>query len=505
MKKEAEEYYIQKMKKMKDADLRFFERPDIDAVNIQTIKTVHFIGICGTAMGSLAGLFKEAGFTVSGSDISCYSPMDTLIKEMDIQLNQGFKEEYVRNSDLVVIGNAWGPENVEIAYARENNLLQMSMPEAIQRFFLKNKSSIVVVGTHGKTTTSGMLAHVFISAGLDPGFIIGGIMSNSNKNFRLGGEKSDHFILEGDEYDTVYFDKSPKFLNYSPTSSIITSVEFDHVDIYKDMEEYQQAFTFFVKELKGTDTLFLYGDDKNVRMLATKTSAKTKFYGLKDNNDITARNIVTTKKGQTFTLIIDKKAVGEIFVPLFGSYNLLNTLAVSAMSLSEGISMDGLIKGLKTFQGMKRRQEIRGKINDVVVIDDFAHHPTAVKETIKGMKERFSERRIIALFEPRSITSRKKIFEKDYGQAFDEADYVFLHIPSIRDHDDKEDFIDGSRVAQSITNRGPKACSYAETDDLLEDVLKILRPFDVVLIMSNGSFDNIHVRLLHALKDTPLA
>lgn len=373
----------------------------------------------------------------------------------------------------------------------------LSLPEALRMFFIDGRRSLVVAGTHGKTTTTALLAHVFSSAGLDPSYLVGGIMQNYKESFHLG--KGKYFIIEGDEYDTAYFDKSPKFLHYSPTSAVITSLEFDHADIYTDMTDYTQAFSFLVESIPEEGNLFLWGDDKNLRTLGNQSKGQVTYYGLGEENDITAKEVNILPKGQEFSLYFKDKNLGNFFVPLHGNHNLLNTLAVCGMSLAENIPLDSLRRGLETFEGIKRRQEIVGEVGGVTVIDDFAHHPTAVRETIKAVKEKFPSQRLVVFFEPRSNTSRRKIFEQEYSKAFDGAEEVYLSVPPFRHNDRREDFIDSSKMAEDISRRGPKAFVFDNAESLLESALLNIKKGDIVLIMSNGSFDDIHQKLLKAL------
>jgi len=502
MDKQARSYYDTKLDAFSDKAERVFERvvPDISK-----IKKVHLVGICGTAMGSLGGLLAAAGYKVSGSDEACYPPMSDLIKELGLEFKEGYKAEHVTGADLVVVGNASKPSNPEAAYAKEQGLPMLSLPEAIRLFFIGGinpKKSLVVAGTHGKTTTTGMLAHVFQHAGTDPSYMVGGVMQNYAQSFRLG--KGSHFIIEGDEYDTAYFDKSPKFLHYVPTCAIITSLEFDHIDIYKNMEEYTQAFTFLAEELPPDGALFLCGDDPAVRALASAAECPVYFYGIGERNDITARNITIHAEGQEFDLVMNGEAMGVMELPLSGKHNLQNALAVCGLALQQGISIEDLKAGLRTFRGMKRRQEIIGDVGGVVVIDDFAHHPTAVRETIKAIREKYPDRRLITAFEPRSNTSRRKVFEAEYGRAFDEADVVCLSIPPFRHNDKKEDFIDADHVVALINQKSMdgsiKAGHFPNADELLSKLVSRLLSGDVVLVMSNGSFDGLNQKLLAALQ-----
>ncbi|MFB3131417.1 MAG: UDP-N-acetylmuramate--L-alanine ligase, partial [Rhodothermales bacterium] len=387
---------MKKLTDFPDAHLRIFERPPVP----DAIDEVYLIGICGTGMGSLAGLFQQAGYRVRGSDQAAYPPMSTRLAEMGIPILEGFDPAHLDPApDLVIVGNACIPTHVEAAYAREQRLVQQSFPEALGHFFLRDRRSLVVAGTHGKTTTTGMLVHVLREAGLDPGFLVGGVMTNGNVSYNAGS--GPHFVVEGDEYDSAYFDKRPKFMHYRPTSAIVTSMEFDHADIYDDWDDYRDAFHTFTRLVPSDGLLVLCGDDANVRALADHTDARIRFYGLHTAADVTARNAEPAHDGQRFSLIADGADRGEIFLPMIGRHNLLNALAVCTVALDEGLTPEQIAQGFGTFWGMKRRQEVRGEAGGVLVVDDFAHHPTAVHETIRAVGERWPERRVVAVFEPR--------------------------------------------------------------------------------------------------------
>ncbi len=488
---------MKKLTDFADAALRIFNKPPVPAPD--QIRTVHLIGICGTGMGSLAGLFREAGYEVRGSDQAAYPPMSTRLAEMGITVLEGYAAAHLDPApDLVIVGNACTPTHEEAAYARTHGLVQQSFPEALHHFFLQGRRPLVVAGTHGKTTTTGMLVHVLREAGLDPGFLVGGVMTRTNSSYAVGTGR--HFVVEGDEYDSAYFDKRPKFLHYRPTSAIVTSMEFDHADIYADWNEYQQVFRTLVGGMPSTGLLVLNGDDAAVRALADDTYARVRFFGLDATHaDITATEVHTVSGGQTFQLTVQGEALATIALPMSGRHNLLNALAVCALALDEGLTPQQIADGFATFQGMKRRQEVRGEAGGVLVIDDFAHHPTAVRETIRAVQARWPERRVVAIFEPRSNSSRRKIFEQPYSEAFDDAALAFLSAPPFRHNDDASTFMNTEAVVQHISARGISAHLCPNADELLVLLLDHLRPGDVALLMSNGSFGGLHQRLLEAL------
>lgn len=491
MRPEARQYYDKKLEALPDAQDRLFAR--VIPADISGVKKIHLSGVCGTAMGSLATLLAKKGYQLSGSDEGCYPPMDKIIRDLGIEFREGFKKEHVHDADVVIVGNICRANNPEAEEARSLSKPTLSLPEAIEKFFIADKKSLVVCGTHGKTTTTALLSHVFISAGKKPGYMIGGVLQGEEQNAEVG--EGAHFIIEGDEYDTSYFDKSPKFLHYKPHTAIITSVEFDHVDIYSDLEEYTRAFRFLAREILPEGSLVLCGDREDVRALSEQTQGKVILYGLEGGNDVTARDVEVSEKGQAFSLVIKEKDHGQFFIPLSGNHNLLNALAVCATALSEGITEDELREGLKTFRGVKRRQEIVAEVGGITILDDFAHHPTAVRETISAIKEKFRGRRLVAFFEPRSATSRRKLFENDYGHAFGLADLVFISTPILRDVDAKMEMLDPLKVVGMINEGNKKAYAVKNAEELLGLCVPLLQKGDVVLIMSNGAFDGIHAKL----------
>ncbi len=490
---------MRKLSDYPDADLRIFERPG--PPDAERLCDVYMIGICGTGMGSLAGLFKEAGYLVSGSDNAAYPPMSVRLAEMGVRVHEGFDACHLDPAPgLVVVGNACIPTHPEAAEARTLQLPQVSFPEALGRYFIRDRSSLVVAGTHGKTTATSLLVHVFQTAGVDPGYLVGGVINKDGRSYAVG--QDDYFIVEGDEYDSAYFDKRPKFLHYGPSSAIVTSVEFDHADIYESQEDYLEAFAEFVLLVPEDGLLALNADDQRAAGLAAVAQSRIRTYGMEAHGvNITADEIVTTTTGQKFSLVVDGEAVGDIELSMSGRHTLLNSLGVCAIALDEGLPLPAIAEGLRSFGGIQRRQQIRGEADGVVVVDDFAHHPTAVKATIQAIRERWGDRRIIAIFEPRSNSSRRKIFEEGYSLAFGDADAVYLSSPPFRHNDDPSDFMDIEAVLDRIRAQGKQANSASGADELLQPVLDFLRPGDIALVMSNGGFGNIHERLLVHLAD----
>lgn len=480
-----------------DAHLRIFSRAVVPAT--ETIHSVHLVGICGTGMGSLAGLFHEMGFQVQGSDAATWPPMSTRLAENGIPVIEGFSAaNLVPHPDLTIIGNACVPTHPEATYAREQGLVQMSFPEALGHFFIDTRRSLVVAGTHGKSTTTALLVHVFREAGLDPGYLVGGVLGGGIESQAVGS--GNHFIVEGDEYDSAYFDKQPKFMHYRPTSAIVTSVEFDHADIYSSLADVHQAFQSFADLV--ADRLFVCADDP---LAGGLTHPRKVTYGLILGAEYQAKDIQTDEMGSRFTLVHAGKNLAQLAFPMHGRHNLQNALAVCAIALSEGVDIDVLKRAMGSFQGIQRRQQVRGNVAGITVVDDFAHHPTAVRATIQATREKWPTSRVLAVFEPRSNSSRRKTFERAYTEAFLGADAAFLSAPPFRHNDSAEDFIDISVILNELEDKGVSAYVGDGADALLPLILQETRKGDVILVMSNGGFGGIHQRILDALgaQETP--
>ncbi len=449
-------------------------------------------------MGSLAGLFRAAGYEVSGSDANAYPPMSTRLRDAGIQLFEGYRASNMDHKpDLVVVGNACTPQHAEATRARDEGMAQLSFPEAFAEFFIRDRRSMVVAGTHGKTTTSGLLAHTFSSAGLDPTYLVGGVLCNGDTSFHVGGGQ--HCIVEGDEYDSAYFDKRPKFMLYRPDVAVVTSMEFDHADIYDDWEDYQNAFRRFVRLLPESGRLVLNTDSEPVARLAKHTRAPVTTYGLVGNPDVRAREIVVDAAGVSFDLVDRGVVVSRMTLPATGRHNLANALSVAAVGLSEGLEPDAIRDAFAAFRGLKRRQEIIGDISGVLVLDDFAHHPTAVSVTIAGVRERWPTRRLIAVFEPRSNSSRRKVFEQQYVNAFKEAHQAVIAEPPFRHNDRPDDFMDIGAICTSLRAAGVGTHSAPNQAELRHYLADEMQPGDIVLIMSNGGFGGLHEWVLSEL------
>ncbi|MFH1139109.1 MAG: UDP-N-acetylmuramate:L-alanyl-gamma-D-glutamyl-meso-diaminopimelate ligase [Pseudomonadota bacterium] len=464
----------------------------------QVLGTIHLMGVCGTAMGSLAGMLKELGFQVSGSDQNVYPPMSDFLAAQGIPVAPGFSPRNLDfRPDLVIVGNVVTRQNPEVPRLKELGLPYLSLPQALRHFFLKGKKPVVAAGTHGKTTTSSLTAWLLDSVGLDPGFMIGGLVGNYGRNFRLG--RGEWFVVEGDEYDTAFFDKVPKFVHYAPFLGILTSVEFDHADIYSDLDAVKDAFRRFVELIPAEGLLLACGDDPLVRELAGRASCRVVFYGRGRDNQWRAEKLRPDGRRVYFRAVSPQGRTHDLFSPLPGEHNVLNTLAAAAALDFIGASPETLTPGLETFQGVRRRQEVRGVVGGVTVIDDFAHHPTAVRKTIAAIQGAYPGSRLAAIFEPRTNTSRRRFFQKEYAESFAGADVVWIKPPSDLSKVPEDERFSCSKLVDDLGGKGYDARLCLEADLLLNDLLRELRPGDVALIMSNGGFDNIHQRLLDGL------
>jgi UDP-N-acetylmuramate: L-alanyl-gamma-D-glutamyl-meso-diaminopimelate ligase len=490
MKKAAGQYYLEKREALSDATDRMVVTPDID---IGSIKKIHLTGICGKAMASLAGLLVAAGYTVTGSDSAWNPPMSTVLEHIGIGF-QPFDAKNLNDIDLVVIGNASAPSNIEAVAARERNVPQISSAEAYALFFIQQSRSIVITGTHGKTTTSSLATHVFVESGKKTNALIGGVLRNSGESYNYA-QAAQYSVVEGDEYDTAYFDKAPKFLHYRPTIGVITSIEFDHVDIYRDMEDYLAAFVFFAQEIPVTGYLLISESVKEAyrENITSLCESPVYTYGFSNTCEIRGENLTIDQQrgGQVFDITVQGKSYKDFFIPMFGSYNAENAISVAGIALIEGISEHIIKKSLATFKGAEQRQEILFNRNDIIVIDDFAHHPTAVAVTTQGIRDQYPDKRIIALFEPRSVTSRRKDFEIPYSTAFDAVDIAIIAKPPVKSVDDQNNMMDTEKVVSLIKERITDAMAFPHAVDIFEEVKKIIAPGDVIIIMSNGHFDGL--------------
>jgi len=473
---------------------------DVDA---RAVKRVHLVGVGGTGMGSFAGMLKSAGYEVTGSDENLYPPMSDMLKAWGISAMTPYRPENLdaAKPDLVIIGNVIRRINPEAAEVRVRRLPQMSFPGALGSLFLAGRHSVVVAGTHGKTTTSSLMAHLLVEAGQDPSFLVGGVTQNYAGNYRVG--RGAHFVVEGDEYDTAYFDKGPKFLHYRPQTVILTSVELDHADIYRDLAHYESSFQKLVALVPPLGCIAVSVAYPNAVQLAKAGQAKVVTYGAASgaHAHYTQRDVTYSAQGTSFEVMERGTCLGRVEFPMAGAHNVENALGTVAAGRALGLSFEALAKGLASFRGVKRRQEVRGEPRGVLVVDDFAHHPTAVRETIAAVRHRYPERRLWAVFEPRSNTSRRNIHQEDYAHAFTGAARASLKTPEKHDKVPAGEELDVPRLAKALEGQGIATDYAPDVESLVQRVAAEARSGDVVLAMSNGAFGGFVDKVLRALGD----
>ncbi len=449
-------------------------------------------------MGALAGMLKSSGYKVSGSDQHVYPPMSDFLATMDIPVWTGYCPENLDPApDLVVVGNVITAKNPEAGALAKLKIPYVSLPQALAEKFIGSRKSLVVCGTHGKTTTSSLLATMLNGAGLDTGFMIGGLVQAFGRNYHLGD--SDYFVVEGDEYDTAFFDKGPKFLHYRPHIVILTSVEFDHADIYADLEAVKKSFARLVGIMPADGCIVACFDDPVVREIVIGASCRILSYGASKEYDWSLADTAVGPERTSFSVSRAGMDYGRFTSVMPGYHNALNSLAVIAVFDLLGIPARVTAGELGRFQGVRRRQEVRGRVNAITVIDDFAHHPTAVRETLAALAAAYRGHRLVAVFEPRTNSSRRRIFQNDYVPVFDRADEVIIREPDKLPGLAEKEMFSAALLAADLRARGLAASFFPGTDEILGYLLRTLSPGDVVVIMSNGGFDNIHVRLLAGL------
>lgn len=453
----------------------------------------HFLGICGTAMGSVAAALRERGFTVTGSDENIYPPMSTFLESKGIALNQGYRPENIpAEAEIIVIGNAIVRGNPEVEAVLNRRLYYASLPEVLKEFFLRGRHNLVVTGTHGKTTTTALLAWIMTAAKLDPGYVIGGIPKNLGQGARFNDSK--YFVIEGDEYDSAFFDKRSKFVHYLPELLIVNNIEFDHADIFRDLEEIKLSFRRLLNIVPQNGMVLLNGDDPSCVEVARDCLAQILEIGFSPNCAQQIRDVAYSATGSRFTLGND-----EFEVPLIGEFNVRNTAMAISAARFYGISLDKIRKALARFQGIARRQEVRGEAGGVKVIDDFGHHPTAIRETLRALRHRYPGCRLWAIFEPRSNTTRRAVFQQDLPDALKLADGIFISQVARLDQIPEADRLDPEAVVAAIAESGRPAFYEPDVAHIVDRLVPLLKAQDVVAIFSNGGFDGIHGKLLARL------
>ncbi|MCP3065407.1 UDP-N-acetylmuramate:L-alanyl-gamma-D-glutamyl-meso-diaminopimelate ligase [Myxococcus sp. K38C18041901] len=475
----------------------------LDTLEPGSVRRVHLVGVAGTGMGSFAGMLKAAGYEVTGSDENVYPPMSDMLKAWGIPAASPYRPENLdtANPDLVIIGNVIRRVNPEATAVRERGLKQMSFPAALGSLFLERSHSIVVAGTHGKTTTSSLMAHVLVEAGKDPSFLVGGVTQNYAGNYRVG--KGAHFVVEGDEYDTAYWDKGSKFLHYRPRTAILTSVEFDHADIFRDLPHYEATFEKFVRLIPEDGQLVVCAAYPNaVKLSREGCKGRVVTYIAKEgaDADYVPKGVTFGPEGARFDVVERGTVLGTVTLPMGGLHNVENALSVIAAARGLGLSFDEIASGLATFRGVKRRQEPRGEPGGVLVVDDFAHHPTAVRETIAAIHHRYPTRRLWAIFEPRSNTSRRNIHQEDYAHAFTGAARASLKVPERHDKVPVGEELDVRKLVADLQAQGLAAEGSTDVQAMVDLVARESQPGDILLVMSNGAFGGFIEKLLATLK-----
>ncbi len=464
-------------------------------------KRVHLIGVCGTAMGTLAAMLKRSGFEVQGSDQDVYPPMSDFLAAEGITVLSGYRPEHVAGPlDLVVVGNAISRGNPELETVLDTKLRYCSLPEAVRDAFLWSARSIVVAGTHGKTTTTALTGWLLTSAGLDPSVLVGGIARNfgdGGASYRLGG--GEDFVIEGDEYDSAYFDKTAKFLKYLPDIAIVNNIEFDHADIYADLADVVRAFRRLVTLIPRSGLLLVGADSPDARELTASAPSRVQTFGISEGVEWQAYDLEAAGGGTRFKLRRGGVQFGAFEVPLVGAYNVRNATAAIAVAHERGVQVAQIAEGLRSFAGVKRRLEVVGTVNGVTVYDDFAHHPTAVAETLAGLRASDARSRIWAVFEPRSASSCRRVFQSDFAQAFGAADEVLI-APVFRSKLPESERLSVPDLVQDLQRQGRSVRETRSLDWMVATIAREHRPGDLVVLMSNGGFGGIHQKLLQALR-----
>jgi UDP-N-acetylmuramate: L-alanyl-gamma-D-glutamyl-meso-diaminopimelate ligase len=462
-------------------------------------KHIHLIGICGTAMASLAGMLKQRSFRVTGSDAAAYPPMSDFLAALDIPVAQPFAlQNLAPPPDLVVVGNAISRGNVELEHILDARIPFCSLPQILHDEFLRGQEVLVVAGTHGKTTTTSMLAWIFHSAGRQPSFLIGGIAENFGSSFRLGQGK--HFILEGDEYDTAFFDKGPKFLHYFPNAAILTSVEFDHADIYKDLEAVETAFQRLVNLVPRGGRIVALDSGESIERCLGRAFCPVERYGPGTTAAWRVVNLRLEPTRTCWSLLHRAQPWADLEFSLAGEYNVMNATAAAALAAGYGISKEEIAAALKTFKSVKRRLEVRAQVNGITIIDDFAHHPTAIAGTLTALRSRYPNARLWAVLEPRSNTLRRNLLQSELARSLALADEVVVANVFKSDSIPERERLDLAALAAQIQKHGRRARIVPEVDGIVQLVAPEMRPGDVVAILSNGGFGGIYEKLPQRLQ-----
>ncbi|MFZ0917608.1 MAG: UDP-N-acetylmuramate:L-alanyl-gamma-D-glutamyl-meso-diaminopimelate ligase [Candidatus Udaeobacter sp.] len=458
-------------------------------------KKFHFLGICGTAMASVAAALQERGFKVTGSDENVYPPMSNFLQEKGITAKEGYHAENIpADADVVVIGNAMRRGNLEVEAVLNRKLFYLSLPEVLKNYFLRGRHNLVVTGTHGKTTTTALLAWIMERVGRNPGYLIAGLPKNFGQGARLNDSK--YFVIEGDEYDTAFFDKRSKFIHYLPELLIVNNIEFDHADIFKDLDDIKVSFRRLLNIVPQNGMVLLNGDDPNCVEVAKDCLAQIVEVGFSKNCAQRIREVTSSSEGSSFRL-------GEetFEIPLIGEFNVRNAAMAVMAARFYDVPVAGINSALKSFAGVARRLEVRGEVRGVKVIDDFGHHPTAVAQTLEALRHSYRGQRLWAVFEPRSNTTRRAVFQEQLPEAFKFADGVFISQVARLEQIPENERLKPERVVAAIARDGRCAFYERNADAIVDRIVPMLRPKDVVVVFSNGGFDNIHEKLLTRLRE----
>ena len=466
--------------------------------SVEKVRKIHFIGICGTAMASLAAMLQDRGYEVSGSDESVYPPMSDFLARKKIRVIEGYN---IRNlnpePDLAVVGNALSRGNPEIEYLLNFRIPYTSLPEAVKTFFLKDRMPVVVTGTHGKSTTTAMIAWGLHSAGLCPDFLIGGLAENFDSSYGLGGGR--HFVIEGDEYDSAFFDKGPKFMHYLPHVAVLGNVEFDHADIYPTLDSLRLQFSRFVNLIPERGFLAVGGDSPIAAELARKVFCMKETFGLHPDNDWSVREVETGEGTVAFDALYRRKLFRRMKLGMIGAYSIRNALAATAVLHRLGLAEDDIREALESFRGVRRRLQLLAEVRGIRIYEDFAHHPTAVQETLEAIRTAFRPGRLWAIYEPRSATSRRNVFQHEITEALAVADCVAIPDLYRPERVPESERLDLARVMDDLRRRGRDAWNLKDAAGIIQKVCEEAKPGDFVLIMSNGGFGGIFEKLPAAL------
>ena len=453
---------------------------------------IYFIGICGSAMGNAALMMRELGHDVLGSDDNIYPPMSLLLAERGITILPGYKSENLNTPvDLIVIGNAMSRGNEEVEAVLERKLPFLSMAELIKREVIQGKTSIVISGTHGKSTTSSLMAWTLESSGRNPSFLIGGVPENFGAGYQARPE-SEFVILEGDEYDTAFFDKRSKFLHYLPTTLIINNIEFDHADIFGSIEEIKLAFKRLTLLVPRNGLIIGSADDANVMEILKGAPAPVITFGVSENADVHTDDIQYSDHDSSFSIRWNKHSEARLTIPLLGEFNIRNALAVTIAARHHGLDYEEIQHAFSSFKSIKRRLEFKGEFGGVTIYDDFAHHPTAIRATLRALRQKHPHERVIAIFEPRSNTTRRNVFQRELAECFEDSNIVFISQIARLNLLKPEERLDPERVMDDLRTRGKEAYYLPDAASIAAKVAEIANSDDIVIVMSNGSFGGIH-------------